>query len=112
MRPANEAAEAVYEALDLNVFFRWDTNDLVWRSAGLISDSVVLANLPANVWTDFPTFPLITEISDWEFYSDAGNQLTFFETQRRPADNYPQVRSLNAYTNVTIEASGYSVVTV
>lgn len=94
-----------------DTLWSWDVQDQVWRSVGLVADQAALASLPANIWTNFPTFSLLNTVESWEIYDASRNRLTLLETRRR-SDGWPQVRSLNAYTNLSFEANGYGLITV
>ena len=88
----------------------WDVADQVWRSVGLVGETVTLPSLPANIWTNLPGFSLLNTVEQWDAFDSAGNNAGLLETRRR-ADGFPQVRSLHAYTNLRFDAVGYGVIT-
>jgi hypothetical protein len=108
--PAIPADDAVYESLDLNIFYRWDTDTRLWRSTGQVKELLVLASLPASTWTRMPTATVLTSIDEWLLFRADGQALTTID-YRRATDGWPELHSLNAYSNLQIRAFGESVCT-
>jgi hypothetical protein len=108
--PARPGEDAVYESLDLNVFYRWDTDTRLWRSTGQVKELLVLQSLPASTWTRMPTATVLTSIDDWLLFRADGQALTTID-YRRAADGWPELNALNAYSNIQIRAFGESVYT-
>jgi hypothetical protein len=108
--PARPAEDAVFESLDLNVFFRWDTDTRLWRSTGQVKELLVLASLQASTWTRMPQATILTSIDDWLLFRADGSAITTID-HRRASDGWPELNSLNAYSNVQIRAFGESVFT-
>ena len=107
--PPNPAEDATYESLDLNAFWRWDTNDQLWRSAGQLKEILVLTSLQASTWTRMPNAAVLTSIDEWTLTRADGQPLIAIDN-RRAADGWPELHSLNAYLNLQIKAFGESVI--
>ncbi len=71
-------------------------------------ETVTLASLLANTWTDIPAAPTITTVTDFEVYNDSGTEIReLLDDRKHPSlANRWQLRSNVPLTNLTIEYEG------
>lgn len=74
-------------------------------ATGALQEIVVLAQLPADQWTDFPVPLTIVSYSEFEVFSDVGELLTDSFAYRKVDSTY-QIHSLIAQTNLQINLTG------
>jgi hypothetical protein len=64
-----------------------------------------LMDLPANVWTRVPDTGIFLNIDDLTIYRPDGTVAEFIDRQKA-IDGWPELRSLAAYTGLTIRCVG------
>lgn len=109
--PIDRSQPSTIFSTSTDTTWQWDVADQLWRTIGKISETVT-GNIPANSWTDFPAFSLVSTFDTWKIYDSNQTHLSLVQGRRRPSDQRPQVFSINPYTNALFEAIGEGVINV
>lgn len=101
--PADTSVPSFVRDSTTENLWTWDVVQQAWI-ASLVS-AEASTNIPKDVWTNVPAPSWIISIQNWEAFESNGDEIGMLDKQIN-ASGWPQIRSLEALSNVRFRVIG------